>query len=141
MAWEKRVSQKDGMVPFLVYTAGELDVEASDRKFHEAVFTLKAKTGATDDVVLGAINSMFDQYRGSSLNVAALASGAIQKMGSSNQLFKNPALFGMLSKRVSEVLDSNTEPKVRVSEDTKAYLFGVRKGPQGGHYRIADQAK
>jgi hypothetical protein len=141
MAWEKKVSMKAGLVPFLVYTAGLVDLEASDRKFHDAALLFKVQNEADEDVVLSSINALYDQYKGASLNVAAICSGVISLMGKTNSVFANPQLFGTLSKRVTDVLDANTEPKERAEGDTKVYTFAVRRGPGGGHMRISDQTK
>lgn len=142
MAWDKKVSQKAGIVPFTVRDpGGKIDQEASKRKFSEVLTQMCAVEVASDDVVLGAIHNFFEQYKGSCINMAAITSGVVQAMGRRNKLFTEPQLFSTVSKRVSEVLEQNTEPKVRAEGDTKVYSFDVRKGPGGGTYRVIDQAK
>jgi hypothetical protein len=141
MAWEKKTSMKAGVVPFTVRVNGKIDQLASERKFSEVLTQTRCVEEATDDVVLGAIHSFFEQYKGACVNVMAITSGVVQAMGRSNKLFSEPQLFSTVSKRVSDVLEQNTEPKVRAAEDTKVYSFDVRRGPGGGHYRVIDQAK
>lgn len=142
MAWEKKTSMKAGIVPFTVRDqSGHIDQAASERKFSEMLTQLRCTEEASDDLVLSAIHSFFEQYKGACVNVLAITSGVVQAMGRSNKLFSQPQLFSTVSKRVTDVLEQNTEPKARAEGDTKVYSFDVRRGPGGGHFRVIDQTK
>ena len=142
MAWEKKTSMKAGIVPFTVRdSGGHINQAASERKFSEMLTQTRCAEEATDEVVLAAVHSFFEQYKGACVNVLAITSGVVQAMGRSNKLFSQPQLFSTVSKRVTDVLEANSEPKVRAAEDTKVYSFDVKRGPGGGHYRVIDQAK
>ena len=140
MAWDKKTSMKDGLVPFLVYTDGKVDLPLSNKKFNDAATLFKAKNEADEEVVLSALHSLFDTYKGVALNVPAVVSGTVTLMSQTNPLFANPQLFGTLSKRITDVLEANTVPKNPVQGDTKVYAFDVKRGAGGGHFRISDQA-
>ncbi len=131
MAWEKIVSMKAGIVPFLVKDKeGTIDQKASVAKFEAALIQYAGKKEADASLVLSCINELFDQYKGASINQKGIISFVIQKMVVKNPELKNPSLFGMLSKRVEEVLKDN------IGEGKS---FATKLGPGGGTYRVADQ--
>ena len=85
MAWEKKTSMKAGIVPFTVRdSSGHIDQAASERKFSEMLTVQCCTEAASDEVVLGAIHSFFEQYKGACVNVLAITSGVVQAMGRSN---------------------------------------------------------
>jgi hypothetical protein len=134
MAWEKKVSQKNAVVAFLVYNAaGSVDLEATCAKFREVALKYSAGQEAEVGFIAACIAEVFAQYKGARLNVAAITSNTIQKMAAKNSSLGDPTLFSALSKRVGEVLKD-----LSGDEDTKPY--GVTRGPAGGHFCRADQA-
>lgn len=133
MSWEKVISLKDGLKPFLVVEDGKVSFERSEAKFRENLLLHIAKHEGEENLIKECMTSVFDQHRGVTMNVNAITSITIQKMALQVPNLGNPALFSFLSKRIGEVLKDLTG-----DEDAKPYA--MRKGPAGGHYRKADQA-
>jgi hypothetical protein len=134
MAWEKKVSQKNAVVAFLVYNAaGSVDLEATCAKFREVALKYSVGQEAEVGLIAACMAEVFATHKGVRMNVPAITSATIQKLTSKNSQFGDPALFSGLSKRIGEVLKDLTG-----DEDTKPY--GVTRGPAGGHFCKADQA-
>jgi hypothetical protein len=132
MAWIKTVSMKEGVKAFLVMKDGDVDQKLTLAKFEGFLTQYTGKSKADTDLILGCINALFDQYKGSSINQDGIASMVIRKMGEKNKELTDVSLWPMLSKRVKEVLKENIG---------EGKLFAVRLGPGGGTYRVADQTK
>jgi hypothetical protein len=133
MAWEKIISLKDGLKPFIVVEDGKVSFEKSEAKFRENLLLHIAKQEGEETLIKECMTSLFDQHRGTALNVAAITSMTVQKMAIQVPNLGNPTLFSFLSKRIGEVLKELTG-------DDESKPYAMRKGPAGGHYRKSDVA-
>jgi hypothetical protein len=132
MAWLKTVSVRDSIKAFIVEVDGVVSVDASVTKFRDAILKFTATRESEDGLVQECLAGVFATYPGAKLNVPAITSMTIQAMGKRNPDMTNPALYGMLTKRVGEVLKSLTG-------DAPELPYAAERGPRGGHYAKADQ--
>lgn len=117
-------------VPFLVHSdSGVVDLAKSRTKFDECLTTYVARQTADVDLVRSCMTELFDWHRGTNLNTGFIKGRVIAMMSKSIPEV-SPGLHAELEKRVSLVL----------KEDTKAGVYAVKGGPNGGHYRVSDQA-
>lgn len=147
MAWEKKVSQGEAVKAFLVTVEGRVDLEASVSKFRGSALKHLAGQEAQDGLIKDCIASLFDEFKGANLNLSYIKSQTVERMGKKVAEMKDPALFSVLSARVEEVLHENTNrdaaeatEKRAAVEEISGRIYSVRKGPNGGFYRLSDQA-
>ena len=134
MAWLKTVSQTDAVKAFLVFNDDTtVNLDASVSKFREVALRQLASQETDDALVSECISALFDMYPGARMNVMAITSNVVSRMGQKNPDLADPKLFGVLAKRVAEVLKAQTGEL-----DTQPYT--TVKGPRGGHARKSDLA-
>ncbi len=147
MAWDKQVSQKDAVKSFFVITDGKVDLAASVEKYRAAALRYVAGQEAEDTLISECMTGLFDLYKGATLNLDFVKSQTVLRMTKVHPELNEPALFSQLSKRVEDYLHANTnQPAVEAKGDKPAQpeitgrIYAMRKGKNGGFYRIADQA-
>lgn len=126
MAWEKTISLKDGLKPFLVTDGGTINLEASVAKFRENALMHIAKQEAEEVLIKMCLNEVYDHYKGSWMNADALFSATIKRMEAKVPELGNPSLYSFLCKRIDGI----------IHEDP---AFVMKKGAGFGWARAADQ--
>lgn len=105
---------------FIVRAAdGSIDHEASVSQFAGALLKYEAERETEMATVAGAVNALFDQYKGARLNTPFLVGEALRRLNAQPENYKT------LSERVTEFV--RTSPQ-----------FTIGKGKGGGVARIAD---
>lgn len=134
MAWLKTISQTDAVKVFLVFNDDTtVNLDASVNKFREVALRQLASQETDDALVSECISDLFDTYRGARMNAAAITSNVVSRMGQKNPDLADPKLFGVLAKRVAEVLKAQTG-------DLDTQPYSMTRGPKGGTSRKSDQA-
>lgn len=148
MVWEKQVSQKEAVKSFFVLTDGKVDLAASVEKYRAAALRYVAGQEAEDTLISECMSSLFELYKGATLNLDFVKSQTVLRMTKVHPELNEPALFTQLSKRVEDYLHANTnQPAVEAKGDKPAQdeitgrIYSMRKGKNGGFYRVADQSE
>lgn len=151
MAWDNTPAQKEAVKSFLVQTDGKYDLEASVEKYRAAAQLHIAKQTAEQDLVATCLTELFDQRKGTALNIDYIKSQTVQLMGQRHPELKDPTLFSMLGGRVEEYLHANCDQPaveaapakgnrkaVEAKEAITDRTYAKKMGPGGGFYRKLD---
>ncbi len=151
MAWDKTPAQKEAVKAFLVTVDGKVDLEASTEKYRQVCRQYVASQTAEQDLVASCMTELFDQRRGTSLNLDYIKSQTVQLMAKKHPELGDPTLFAMLSKRVEDYLHENCdqpEVEAKPAEGKKKAVeyraaitdrtYAVRRGTGGGFHRKSD---
>jgi hypothetical protein len=147
MAWnDKTISQKEAVKAFAIYNDGVLDLNASIEKFRNVALQTLVSQEAEDTLIVTCLNDLFDQYRGASLHLNFIQSQTVARMAKSNPSLAEHELFGKVSARIAEVMGALTDKPAAEAKGNKPAReavtgrpFGVKRGPNGGHFRNSDQ--
>ncbi len=146
MAWEKQASQKEAVKAFLVMNNDKVDVDASTAKYRAAALKLMIGQEAENVVISQCITELYDQYKGANLNLEFIKSKVVEKMIKLTPELNDPRVFSSLSGRVEDVLHENTNQQAVEAKDDKpakaaidGRLYSMRKGKNGGFWRVSDQ--
>lgn len=107
--------------------SGAIDVGATVLKFEGEVQKYQAERELESETVGAAVNAVFDEHRGAVINMPAVTSMALTRLG------VQPETYKVLSERVQEYIRTN-------ATDTRGGLFRIAKGKGGGVTRWADCA-
>jgi len=147
MSWETKITQKDAVKSFFVMDGGKVNLEASVERYRSAALRHIAKQESDDHLISVCMTKLFDQFKGANLNLDFIKSQTVQLMGQEVPSLKDPSLFILLSARVEEMLHDNTnQPEVAAKGDKPGKpaidgrIYGMRKGANGGFYRISDRS-
>lgn len=119
-----------------------LDKETLSRSAAAAAVKYLTDRGEQDEAIAGAVESIFDQYRGTSINMPALASMACQRLN------VQPENFNSVEERVLDYVRANADlhekkdkagKVVQTAEAPRTRLFAIGKGKGGGVKRWSDQ--
>ncbi len=129
------ISVREALGLFLVTVkeTGSVDVAATQSKFAAVLSHYNASQEANDVLIRESLHSLFDQYKGTHINAAGIASMVITKMAAAQSELGQPSLYPSLAKRVSEVLHQDLGTKA------EGKTWGMKKGLGGGFCRNADQ--
>jgi hypothetical protein len=105
-----------------VLSGGLVDLEATLTKVADAVNSYNVTLANDMDRIGEAVHAVFDQFKGSAINMPALTSLTIGKLGN-----VGPSEFQAMGERVHTF--------VKAQEGT---VFSIAKGKGGGCKRIAD---
>jgi len=103
---------------------GTIDVLATCQKFEGDLLVHIAKQETEEAEVATAVHGVFDTYKGARINMPALISVTLQRLG------VQPANYQVLSDAVHAYVRSNA-----------GTLFTIQKGKGGGVSRISDEPK
>ena len=119
----------------LVETDGLIDQDASHAAFTTALSKHIAEREVEQTQIASAVSDLFDQYKGSSINMPALASMTAQKLNA------QPENFKVLSERVLDYVRANAQGETAKdgSVERPESVFVIGKGKGGGCYRRADR--
>jgi len=105
---------------------GRIDSDATEAVFHSALVTRIAERELEQGMIAEKVLELFEQFKGSRINLPAIASMVAQKLNA------QPANFKVISERVANYVRENADGK-------GAALFTKVKGPKGGVGLVADQ--
>lgn len=118
------------------------DLETNVQAFREAYLSYVAERGIEDEQIATAVDAVFDQYKGASINMPALAGFVLQRLNA------QPENFTALEERVldyvrrnadqSELKDKETKAVIRQAEAPRTRTFSIGKGKGGGVRRWSD---
>jgi hypothetical protein len=112
----------------LVFTSdGSVDRAPSTEAFTTALNARIAERETQISLIVEGVSSLFDQYKGESVGLPAVASMVAQRLNAP------PASFKVISERVAQYVRDNSDGK-----GTNEYQ--IRKGKSGGVSRVSDQA-
>jgi hypothetical protein len=103
---------------------GTIDVEATCQKFEGDLLVHIAERETEEEQVATAVHGVFDTYKGARINMPALVSAAVTRLG------VQPANYQVLADAVHAYVRSNA-----------GTLFTIQKGKGGGVSRISDEPK
>jgi uncharacterized protein YgiB involved in biofilm formation len=109
----------------LVTDKGVVDQKASRQAFESALVKYVAERETELSAIADAVNSVFDEHKGSSINMPAVAGFALQKLNAQPENYKT------LETRVMEYVRENAKGD--------SSTFVIAKGKKGGVTRRADQ--
>lgn len=105
---------------------GNIDHQATNQKFSALLQAYEAERETEDELVVNAINAVFDEHVGARLNKPyVLNTALLVKMSCA------AAELPILQKRAADYLKANTGER-------GSAIFGVSKGPGGGMIRYSD---
>lgn len=118
----------------LVINGDQIDQAASTAAFHTNLVKLVAERETQTEQIRDAVEALFDQYRGTSINMPAIASMTCQHLNA------QPETFKVLSERVLAYVRENAQGKALPdgTYERPDSLFVIEKGKGGGCYRRAD---
>jgi hypothetical protein len=105
-------------------TNGMVLLEATLKSVAESVEVYNASLVNDLETIGVAVHSVFDTYKGTSINKPALVSLTMAKLGGTD-----PNTFALLSERINGYVDSQVN----------AGVLNMRKGKGGGFSRASDQ--
>lgn len=105
-----------------VLSGGLVDLEATLKAVAEAVTSYNVTLSNDMDRIGQAVHAVFDQYKGSAVNMPALTSLTIAKLGN-----VGPSEYQAMGERVHAFVKAN-----------EGTVFQIAKGKGGGCKRIAD---
>lgn len=100
---------------------GSVDTEATVEKFAADLDKFIAERETELSAVGAAVNAVFDEYRGKSINMPTVCSLAASKLNG------QPANYSDLTEKAADFIRSHKD------------VFAVTKGKNGGVSRIADR--
>ena len=106
--------------------SGEMDIDATDAKFHAVLVKYQAERETEAETVSTAVNAVFDQYKGATINMPALTHRALIVLNAQNENHKT------LTERIQHYVRDNNGKR----ED--GATFAIVKGYGGGVRRWAD---
>jgi hypothetical protein len=113
---------------YLVRAAdGSIDHDATTLKFQGDLLKYEAERETEAETVGAAVNAVFDQFKGTRLNMPAVTSYAL------THLNVQPENFKTLTERVQGFIRDHS------GERESGALFSIAKGKHGGVCRWADQ--
>jgi len=110
---------------YAVRTNGQIDSEATLRKFEADLATYIVEQSADLEAVSDAVSAVFDSHKGTRINMPFLVSQALPLLN------VTPATHKSLTERVQGYVRANADGK-------GADLFSIEKGKGGGVARKAD---
>lgn len=132
------IMAKQITVTLVFDTDGNVNVEASREAF-EAEMDLYL---SDENEIAEAVNAVFSQYKGATINMPALAGFAMQR------LKMTPSNFATLEERIGDYVrenadrhekkDKETGVITQVAEPQRTRLFSIAKGKGGGVKRWSD---
>jgi hypothetical protein len=105
--------------------SGDVDVDATCEKFAQVLLQYQAERETESATIGAAVNAVFDQHRGATINTPAITSLVLQRLNAQFEQYK------VLSERVHSYIRSNAGEK-------GSALFRVAKGKGGGVSRWSD---
>lgn len=108
-------------------SSGTVDRDATLTACENAIDTYVAERELESETIAKAVHGVFDQYKGASINMPALAGFALQRLNA------QPANFNVLEERTMEYVRANAGTRESGAE------FAIGKGKGGGVKRWADQ--
>lgn len=120
----------------LVSVDGRTDKDASTAAFVSAMETHIASRELELETIADAVNAVFDRYLGTSINMPALCSFALQELNA------QPENHKVLSERTAQYVRDNAQgdkDKETGLEPRPDSLFVIGKGKGGGVHRRADR--
>jgi hypothetical protein len=124
-------STQNPVTPFAVIENGLVNVEKTREKFDEALNDYATEMEASEALVLGSLNALFDQHMGARIAQSSIIGAVIQDIGRQVPALADVSRYTALTKVVARVLKAHIE-----NGD-----FNVVKGPLGGTGRSADCPK
>lgn len=115
----------------LTLTAGVIDEDATRASFETQLANLKADTSTSREVILGAVNAVFDAYRGQAIKLPVLSSMAM------GHIHAPPASHPAVEERVKDFVRQNAVARKDWTPESTA-LFTLGKGAGGGCKRVSD---
>ena len=115
---------------------GRINQDASVEAFRSALVRRTAELETEEVQIAQAVNDLFDQYMGTSINVPAVCSMAAQKLN------VQPENFATISERVASYVRSHSQETKNEDGTTTLHedsMFVIAKGKGGGTYRRADR--
>lgn len=122
----------------LVTVDGRTDEAASEEAFRTAMKAHIASRELELSTIADAVNAVFDRYLGTSINMPALTSFALQELNA------QPENHKVLSERVAQYVRDNAQGEKDKETGAVARpdsLFVIGKGKGGGVTRRADRAE
>lgn len=119
----------------LVDTDGHIDQAQSEAAFRSALLKHIAERETEQEQIAEAVSALFDQYKGASINMPAVASMTAQRLNA------QPETFKVLSERVLDYVRANSQGETQEDGTVERpdSLFVIGKGKGGGCYRRADR--
>lgn len=102
-------------------TNGAVDMDATVLKFRTDLDAHLAARAERDSQIADAVNAVFDQYRGANINLPALETLALSKLGA------DPSNYGELAEALRSYIKDNSG---------EGGAFKVAKGKGGGCHRV-----
>ena len=114
--------------------SGQIDQAATTLAFTKLLAIKAAELETEQESIAAAVNELFDEYHGASINMPAVASMTSQKL---NVLPEN---FKVISERVLNYVRANSQGKTLEDGTVERpdSLFVIGKGKNGGCKRRAD---
>jgi hypothetical protein len=103
--------------------AGELDVDGTMEKFQGVLLQYQAERETELATIGAAVNAVFDNFRGTAINMPALTTLTLQRLNC------QPETCKALTARILDYVRSNA-----------GTVFQIAKGKGGGVSRISDAA-
>lgn len=112
---------------------GAVDLASTILKFEDDLSRFVAERETEQSVIAEAIAAIFDQHKGTAINMPALQTFALQKLNA------QPSNYTVLSERVAEYVRENSQGEVKEGvEERPQSLFVIKKGKGGGVHRRCD---
>lgn len=119
----------------LVRVDGQVDEDASRDAFDTALAKHIAERETETATIAAAVGKVFDQYKGTSINMPALCNFALAHLNAQPQNYK------VLQDRTAQYVRDNSQgEKTEGVEANPSSLFVIGKGKGGGVHRRADRA-
>jgi len=113
---------------YLVIENDRVNRDKSLANYASMVDAYIASHEAERSLISACISHLFDENLGANISQSAIASMTVGLLARHNPNFNNPQLFGVLSKKVLEVLKSEIEEGI----------YASKKGPGLGTFRVRD---
>jgi predicted Zn-dependent protease with MMP-like domain len=119
----------------LVTEDGAINQEKSEQAFRTALVKHIAEHEVEQTLIAEKVSELFDQYKGTGINMPAVASMTAQKLNAIPENFK------VISDRVLAYVRENSQGETLADETVERpnSLFVVAKGKNGGCFRRADR--
>lgn len=105
---------------------GELDLDGTMTKFQGVLLQYQAERETELATIGAAVNAVFDQHKGATINMPAVTSFALQRLN------VQPESYKVLAERIQTFVRDNA------SDERGKGLFRIAKGKGGGVTRWSD---
>ena len=110
----------------IVNDSGNIDIIATMDKFQILLYKYQTECEIEHNVISQAVHAVFDQYKGTTIRMAAIAGISVQKLNG------QPENFKILTNKVKEFVKKNSGDK------GSGKLFRILKGKNSGVIRCSD---